>query len=53
MLTLTNGKIYINNKECNNPELVFFTLKDLAEEGAFELINVNALEECIGQLTQH
>lgn len=48
MLKLSNGKIYINNQECLNPELLFFKLKDLAEEGTFEL-----KKQCIGLELQH
>lgn len=31
MLTLKKGKIFLNDKECNDPHLLFYTLKDLAE----------------------
>lgn len=36
MITLEKGNILINGKVCNNPELLFFTMKDLAEESDHE-----------------
>lgn len=36
MLILNNGKIILNGVECDNPELLFFTLKDLSEEKYLE-----------------
>ena len=39
MLELKNGKIYVDQIECNNPELLFFTLKDISEERTCVLID--------------
>lgn len=39
MIILSKGKIIINGKECNNPELLFFTLKDYAENNYLEINN--------------
>jgi hypothetical protein len=32
MIELIDGKIILNSKNCNNPEVLFFTLKDYAED---------------------
>lgn len=49
MITLSNGKILLNGLECNNPELIYFTLKDMAEKGDYEFAT-SYLCEKVGQV---
>ncbi len=37
MLKLENGNIYLDGVICNNPELLFFTLKDYSEHNCIEV----------------
>lgn len=37
MLTLVDGNVLLNGSICTNPELIYLTLKDLAETGNYEL----------------
>lgn len=46
MLKLENGKVLYNNNEVTDPELLYLHLKDLAEEGSFELKKHNESRIC-------
>lgn len=40
MLKLSKEKVLINESEIKNADLLFFTLKDLAEKGEYKLIKI-------------